>query len=71
MSINNYTEEHLKALQHALATGTKSVTYDGQTIVYRDIDDLKAAISEVKRNLSNTTAQRPTRRVNFSSARSV
>lgn len=45
----NYTEAHLQALQSALASGERRVTFQDKTVEYRSVDELKAAIREVKR----------------------
>ena len=41
-----YTPEHLQALREALASGEHRVTYEGKSIEYRSVADLKAAIAE-------------------------
>jgi len=46
-----YTEEQLAALESALAKGEKRVTFQDKTIEYRTVDELVAAIREVKRGL--------------------
>ena len=43
-----YTPEHLHALREALASGEHRVTYEGKSIEYRSVADLKAAIAEVE-----------------------
>jgi hypothetical protein len=46
-----YDESHLRALQTALASGERRVTFQDKTIEYRSVDELKAAIREVKRGI--------------------
>ncbi len=36
-----YTPEHLQALREALASGEHRVTYEGKSIEYRSVADLK------------------------------
>ena len=45
--MSTYTPEHLQALREALASGEHRVTYEGKSIEYRSVADLKAAIAEV------------------------
>lgn len=47
-----YTEEQLAALEAALAKGESRVSFGGNTVEYRSVEDLKSAIREVKRGLS-------------------
>ena len=47
-----YTPEHLQALREALASGEHRVTYEGKSIEYRSVSDLKAAIAEVEATLA-------------------
>lgn len=42
-----YTQTQLDALEAALASGALRVTYDGKTVEYRSIAELKAAIATV------------------------
>jgi hypothetical protein len=52
-----YTLEQLQALEAALARGEKRVTFADKTVEYRSVDELKAAIREVKRELDRLDAQ--------------
>lgn len=52
-----YTLEQLEALEAALARGEKRVTFADKTVEYRSVDELKAAIREVKRELDRLDAQ--------------
>ena len=47
-----YTETQLQALEAALAKGEKRVSFGDKTVEYRTVDELKAAIREVKRGIS-------------------
>jgi len=44
-------QEHLLALEAALAKGTKRCTFGDKTVEYRSVEELRAAIDAVKRDL--------------------
>jgi len=46
-----YTLTHLETLQAALAKGEKRVSMGDKTVEYRSVDELRAAIEDVKRDL--------------------
>ena len=46
-----YTQADLDALQAALAKGEKRVSFGDKTVEYRSVDELQAAIREVKRDI--------------------
>lgn len=48
MSDLTYTPEQLQALRNALARGESRITFDGKSVDYRSVDELKAAIREVE-----------------------
>lgn len=48
-----YTAEQLTALQIALARGEKRVTFDGKSVEYRSVEELRTAILLVERELRN------------------
>jgi hypothetical protein len=48
----SYTEAQLQALESALVKGERRVSYGDKTVEYRSVDELKAAIREVKRGIS-------------------
>jgi|FLYL01.1.fsa_nt_gi roadblock/LC7 domain-containing protein len=43
-----YSHTQLEALEAALASGTLRVTFEGRSLEYRSVDELKKAIAEVK-----------------------
>jgi hypothetical protein len=51
-----YTQAHLDALEAALAKGERRVTFADKTVEYRSVDEIKAAIREVKRDLFEQAA---------------
>lgn len=52
-----YTIEQLQALEAALARGERRVTFADKTVEYRSVDELKAAIREIKREIDKLDAQ--------------
>ena len=46
-----YTQADLEALQAALAKGEKRVSFGDKTVEYRSVEELQAAIRQVKREL--------------------
>jgi hypothetical protein len=53
-----YTEEQGEALRRALASGERRVSYDGRTVEYRDVAELKAALAEVEAALASDRGRR-------------
>lgn len=51
-----YTQAHLDALEAALVKGEKRVTFGDKTVEYRSVDELKAAIAVVKRDIFERAA---------------
>ena len=51
-----YTEQHRQALESALAKGEKRVIFGDRTVEYRSVEELKAALREVKRDLIGQAA---------------
>ena len=51
-----YTETQLQALESALAKGERRVTFADKTVEYRSVDELMAAIREVRRGLLQQAA---------------
>lgn len=50
----SYTLTELQQLQRAIARGVKSVTYNGETVVYRSMDEMRQAERLMKRDLGLT-----------------
>lgn len=48
----SFSLEHLQALETALARGERRVTFQDRSVEYRSVEELKAAIREVKRGLA-------------------
>lgn len=58
-----YSNEQLLALQKALATGEKRVTFGDKTVEYRSLDEIQAAIREVEASLARAAGSRRTRQI--------
>ena len=54
-----YTEEQVRALREALASGVLTVSYDGKSVTYRSVDEIKTALTEIE----NTRAREAGRQV--------
>lgn len=63
----SFTAEQLAALERALATGERRVTFGDRTVEYRSVDELVEAIGVVRRALleqeiaAGNTRRRPRR----------
>ena len=69
-----YTEQHRQALETALAKGEKRVIFGDRTVEYRSVEELKAALREVKRDLIGQAAvtgsgHRATRQIRVQTAK--
>jgi len=58
-----YSNEQLLALQKALATGEKRVTFGDKTVEYRSVEEIQAAIREVEASLARTAGSRRPRQI--------
>ncbi len=52
----SFTQTQLEALQTALTQGERRVSFGDKTVEYRSVDELRQAIREVKRGLSEQAA---------------
>lgn len=52
----SYTQPQLDALKSAYARGVKRVTYDGQTVEYRDEAEMSRAIAKIEAAIKSGTA---------------
>ena len=71
-----YTQAHLDALEAALAKGEHRVTFADKTVEYRSVEELKAAIREVKRGISEQAVAtglwpRPPRQIRVTTGKGV
>ena len=58
-----YTTEQRDALKQAIASGVLRLSYDGKTVEYRSMTELKAALNEVEAALARDGGDPQTRRV--------
>ena len=64
-----YTPEHLQALREALASGEHRVTYEGKSIEYRSVADLKAAIAEVEASIARDSGSQKARQIRVTTSK--
>jgi len=58
-----YTTSQRDALRQAIASGVLRLSYDGKTVEYRSMADLKTALNEVEASLARGSGQVQTRRI--------
>ena len=58
-----YTTAQRDALKQAIASGVLRLAYDGKTIEYRSMAELKSALNEVETALARDNGMPQTRRV--------
>lgn len=58
-----YTTTQLEALERALATGERRVSFGDKTVEYRSVEELQAAIRAVQAALASDAGQRPARQI--------
>ena len=66
-----YTPEHLQALREALASGEHRVTYEGKSVEYRSVADLKAAIAEVETTISRESGTPKARQIRVTTSKAL
>lgn len=59
----SYTTAQRDALKQAIASGVLRLSYDGKTVEYRSMTELKAALNEVEAALARDSGDPQTRRV--------
>ncbi len=69
--MTTYTTEHLQALREALASGEHRVSYDGKSIEYRSVADLKAAIAEVEATLARESGRQKSRQIRVATRKAL
>lgn len=53
-----YTQADLDAMNQAIALGARRVSYNGQTVEYRDLDEMRAVRDEMERELGVRKSRR-------------
>lgn len=56
-----YTQADLTALNEAIALGARSVSYNGQTVQYRSLDEMRAIRDQMERDLGVSKTKRRSR----------
>ena len=64
-----YTPADLEALQQALATGERRVSFGDKTVEYRSVAELQAAIRTVAAALAREQGTAPTRQIRVTTAK--
>ncbi len=58
-----YTIEQRDALKQAIVSGVLRLSYDGKTVEYRSMADLKSALNEVETALARDNGKAQTRQI--------
>ncbi len=58
-----YSTQQRDALRQAIASGVLRLTYDGKTVEYRSMQELKNALAEVENGLAKDSGKSSTRRI--------
>lgn len=58
-----YTVSQRDALKQAIASGVLRLSYDGKTVEYRSMSELKAALAEIEQGLARDNGQPVTRQI--------
>lgn len=58
-----YTTAQRDALKQAIASGVLRLSYDGKTVEYRSMNELKAALNEVEAVLARDSGEPQTRQI--------
>ena len=61
--MTTFTEEHLQALREALTRGEHRVSFEGKSVEYRSVSDLKLAIAEVEGALARQAGRPKSRQI--------
>lgn len=58
-----YTAEYIAALERAIASGVRSVSYRGTTTVYRDLSEMKEALRLAQEGVDGDSGLQRTRQI--------
>jgi hypothetical protein len=67
--MTTYTADHLQALRDALASGEHRVSYEGKSVEYRTVADLKAAIAEVESAIARDAGRIKVRQIRVTTSK--
>jgi len=59
----SYTISQRDALRQAIASGVLRLSYEGKTVEYRSMSDLRAALNEVEQSLARENGRAQNRRI--------
>lgn len=59
----SYTLTQRDALRQAIVSGVLRLTYDGKTVEYRSMAELKAALNDIEQALARDNGEVQTRRI--------
>jgi hypothetical protein len=65
----SYTTTQLEALQKALATGERRVSFGDKTVEYRSVEELREAIRTVEAELARTLGVNPKRQIRVTTSK--
>ena len=68
MADMTYTEDQVRALREALTSGVLTVSYDGKSVTYRSVDEIKVALAEIE-NARARDAGRVVRQIRFATSK--
>ena len=68
MADKTYTEEQARALREALTSGVLTVSYDGKSVTYRSVEEIKQALAEIE-NARARDAGRQVRQIRITSSK--
>ena len=57
MADMTYTEDQVRALREALTSGVLTVSYDGKSVTYRSVDEIKTALAEIENARARETGR--------------
>ena len=66
-----YTTAQRDALRQAIASGVLRISYEGKSVEYRSMAELKAALSEVEAGLAKDSGKAQTRRIRIYSQKDL
>jgi hypothetical protein len=52
-----WSQAEYDALKAAIARGTQTVSYNGRSVTYHSLKDMRALLAEMERDLAGTSAQ--------------
>ena len=67
--MTTYTADHLQALRDAFASGEHRVSYEGKSVEYRSVADLKAAIAEVESAIARDAGRTKVRQIRVTTSK--